>query len=267
MYPISANEKLNLDEIAHHWAIELRHADNKLLLRILIRAWWAGEFGRRWGGRRVQALKLLFKYDQDCLAFAIPHHPKPKMKEELPDGGVEVLRVIRVPLPSDDPSAWTETNCADAFEVLAQRWTLGVMNDMDNTLSFVRISEATFTRWVRARRYHRPKFWAERTSPAPSAPGGGVSGTPPLPLVAMDASEAEPAPPSNPRRKAVTSRRQKKAPVRERVILEMQRHLNDGTTARQQLRDEKEEALADIYRCSRETARKAREEVLKKLES
>jgi hypothetical protein len=123
MYPISASKTLRLWEIADHWAGELPPPNRyRQVLGELIKAWWCGEFGPKEAARRLAALKQLYKDNQDVISFVAPGHAEPETKRELPDGGVKVLRLCRVPLPNHDPNSWTQINCAEAFEVLSEKW-------------------------------------------------------------------------------------------------------------------------------------------------
>jgi hypothetical protein len=197
------------------------------LLQLLERSWWNGEFGPKEAERRLGSLKWLYKHQQEVITFLIPGHAVPEAIVELPDGGAIVSLHHRVPLPNDDPSSWTLKNCADAFAVI------------EVGFSSLKITEAVFTAWIRARGFERPKFWAE--------------GTPPI-----IAAKASPG--------STKKRRGRKPTVRTAVAIQMQEDIDDGTTTIEKLAGEKEESLERAYGCSRDTARKARDLVLSKFQ-
>jgi hypothetical protein len=257
MYPISASKELRLHEIANHCAIEIQQHNPDSLLEVLIKAWWGGEFGDAEAERRLPALRELYEHNQDAILFVVQGCEEPEHKRELPDGGVEIFRFYRVPLPSDDPSCWTQANCAEAFSVLTENWILGIVGSNDKSLSFIKLSERTFTDWARARGYDRPKFWAAGAVAGPSA-GVGETETPGEALVRPSFSIH----PAEVQTAAPQKRSRKRSRVLDRVILEMRRRIDEGATSLQGLYDEKEERLADSYGCSRGTARKARDQVL-----
>jgi hypothetical protein len=126
MYPISAGEKLSLLDISDHWAGEIQPRRSCCqLFEILVKAWWRGEFGPSEAARRPTFLRLLHKYYHDRIAFAVPGREEPEMTRDLPDGGVEIVRFGRVPLPNNNPSLWNEVNCGGAFDAVAEVWRPG----------------------------------------------------------------------------------------------------------------------------------------------
>jgi hypothetical protein len=125
LYPIQASRSLTLLEIVDHWSREIKPArSRKELLDFLSQAWWRGEIDLAVGLRRVQLLRVLYKNYQNKIAFVVPGKAEPKSFKKLPDGGVEIFRFWRVPLPSAEPDSWDDVNCKDAFDAVAQAWSM-----------------------------------------------------------------------------------------------------------------------------------------------
>jgi hypothetical protein len=235
MYPISADQNLGLREIADHWAGELGQPNrDDQLLQNLIRAWWAGEFGPVEAERRLPALKLLYKYHRNDMTFLISGDVEPETTRELPDGGAVVNISYMVRLPNEDPSSWTQENCALALKELADRWVLRLIPDATDNLALIKISEAEFTGYLRARSYNRPKFWAEGKNP-----GDSVLAT---------------VSPTN----SAHKRRGRPPDVFNRVVEETRENISENRTTPDGLWGTVEKILALEYRCSRDTVRKAR---------
>ena len=231
MYPISAEKRLSFLEIADHWAGELGQPNRyNRLVQDLIRGWWSGQFGLVEAERRLAMLKWLYKHHRNDISFLIPGCVEPEATQELPDGGVLVAISYRVPLPNEDPSLWTQANCAQAFKELADSWALCLIPDASNNLAFLKVSEADFSSWVRAHGYSRPMFWAEGTRPRQASMVKVLS---------------------------TTKSRGRKPKLLDRVTHQMQKDIGDGTTTLEKLKDEKQESLANKYGCGRETAQKA----------
>jgi hypothetical protein len=249
MYPISASEKLSLYDIAEHWAGEIHPRSSfSKLFDVMVKAWWRGEFGPIEAARRPAILAHLYKYYQGDIAFVVPGWEEPEMTRDLPDGGVEILRFWRVPLPNDNSTSWNEVNCRDAFEAVAEAWQsrkfLNTFLNMEVGIGAgVKLCEELFTSWVRSRGYHRPLFWAEGT--LSSSSGEKTSQKSNGPFI------------SKPR-----GRRPKVLP---RVIEAMRGNIAAGIITIDALRTEKEVILEASYRCSRDTARKARNAVISEI--
>jgi hypothetical protein len=235
MYPIGAEKRLSFLEIADHWAGELRQPNRyNQLLQNLIRGWWSGQFGLVEVERRLAMLKWLYKHHRNDISFLIPGRVEPEATQELPDGGVVVDISYRVPLANDDPTSWTQANCAQAFKELADGWALRLIPDATDVLALLKISEADFTAYVGAQGYNRPKFWA-----------AGASG-----LTAVSSAQID----------RVHKRRGRPPIVFNRVVKEMLAAISENRATQEGLWEEKEETLASEYRCSRDTVRKARAE-------
>jgi hypothetical protein len=241
MYPISASEKLSLYDIAEHWAGEIHPRSSfSKLFDVMVKAWWRGEFGPIEAARRPAILAHLYKYYQGDIAFVVPGWEEPKMTRDLPDGGVEILRFWRVPLPNDNSTSWNEVNCRDAFEAVAETWESGEFPLLEPSLRGIELSESTFRSWIRAKGYHRPLFWAEGTAVHPSGEKTSQKNNGPV----------------------ISKPRGRRPKVLPRVIEAMRRDIAAKINTIEDLRNEKEESLAYSYGCSRDTARKARNELL-----
>ena len=237
MYPISAEKRLSFLEIADHWAGELGQPNRyNQLLEDLIRGWWSGQFGSVEVERRLAMLKWLYKHHRNDISFLNLDHVEREATQELPDGGVVVDISYRVPLPNEDPSLWTQANCAQAFKGLADRWTLRLIPDATDVLALFKISEADFTAYVRVRGYNRPKFWADEKNRSDSA------------LTTVSSAQTD----------RVHQARGKPPVVFNRVVKEMRAAISENRTTQEGLWEPKEETLASEYGCSRDTVRKAR---------
>jgi hypothetical protein len=276
MYPICADQKLGLCEIADHWAGELGQPNRyRQLLQNLIKSWWAGEFGPIEAQRRLPMLKLLYKYHRKDMTFLIPGDVEPETSRELPDGGAVVDISYRICLPDQDPNAWTQENCAGAFKELADRWTLHLIPQATDGLALLKISGAEFTAYVRARGYYRPKFWAEGKNPCDSV----LTAVPPTVALndvrvgdpgaqqgalSQDLVEAGPSDRASPiplRQPSAPKRRGKPPTVFDRVVAEMRKKILENRTTPDGLWETKEMTSALDYGCSRDTVRRARTKV------
>ena len=240
MYPISAEKRLSLLGVADHWAGEIGQPSRyHQVLQNLIRASWGGEFGPIEAERRVPALKWLYQHHRNDISFLIPGQDVPDEMRKLRHGGVKVDISYRVPVPNTDPSSWTQANCAQAFKVLANEWSLHLIPEASNNLAFLKVSEADFSSWVRAQGYSRPKFWAQGKNPGDSV------------LTAVSSAQSD----------RVHKKRGPQPLVFNRVVKEMRAAISENRTTQDGLWEEREKTLESVYGCSRDTARKARAEV------
>jgi hypothetical protein len=156
---------------------------------------------------------------------------------------VEVDTSYKIPLPCEDPNSWAQENCSEAFKELSRSWALHLIPDATNLLMLSKISETDFSGWVRARSYHRPKFWAEGKTRGDSV------------LTAVSPSDS------------AHKRRGRPAVVFRRVVAEMLENISQDKTAPDGLWGTTEKVLADKYRCSRDTVRKARAQAAPRVEN
>lgn len=121
MFPIPSGRKLSFFEICKYWSREIKPSASSQELRItLSKAWWRGELAAANGPNRVDLLRALYSTCADFLAFIIPDETEPPETEPLDDSLVDVR--ARVPLPSPDYDTWTEADCVEAFEAIADAW-------------------------------------------------------------------------------------------------------------------------------------------------
>ena len=167
MFPVPADQKLSLFDIADYWAKEIAPRCTPVeLLIFLARAWWRGELVADNGPTRLNVLRSLYACFSDRIAFYVAGTSEKPGVRELPDGGVEIW-LWRVPLPNLVPESWTDSNCAGAFEALAAAWDSD-LNDLAAPLfGGAEFSETVFTRWITGR-YRRPVFWASATEHGPA---------------------------------------------------------------------------------------------------
>jgi len=161
MYPIPAEQNLSLLDIAKHWSREITPRVEPLeVLDGLIKAWWRGELKPANGPSRADMLRVLYKNHQDQIAFVAPGLDEPPSTKELPDGGVVVFRLWRVPLPNTKPKSWDDTNCADAFKAVAEAWRCDRFEIVMPSVSWIELTAAEFTRWVNKNDFRSATFWA-----------------------------------------------------------------------------------------------------------
>jgi hypothetical protein len=160
VYPIPAKIRLTLCDIANHWSGEIKpHMDTSEVLNGLAKAWWRGELTATNGPSRPKMLWALYKDYQDRIAFVVPGLQEPAIFEVLPDGGVRVLRLWTVPLPNFQPDSWDDTNCAEAFEAVAEAWRYERFELVAISVCFIELTVAEFRSWIVDSPYPTPTFW------------------------------------------------------------------------------------------------------------
>jgi hypothetical protein len=171
MFPIPADEKLSLFDIADYWAKEVTPRCTPIeLLILLAKAWWRGDLLADNGPTRVKVLRALYTSFPDRIAFYVAGAAENPGVRELPDGSAEIW-LWCFPLPNLSPESWTDTNCIGAFEALAAAWDSD-LNDLAAPLfgAGVKLSETEFTRWIIDHHpWPTPAFWASgRASSSPA---------------------------------------------------------------------------------------------------
>jgi hypothetical protein len=160
LYPIPAEQKLFLYEIADHWSREIKPRRERWeVLDGLVKAWWRGELKAANGPSRPEMLRLLYENYQDQIAFVVPGFEEPTKWEVLPDGGVEVFRLWSVPLPNTQPESWDDTNCAEAFEAVAEAWDCERFQILSMSVHWVQLTVAELLNWIADTPYPTPTFW------------------------------------------------------------------------------------------------------------
>jgi hypothetical protein len=160
LYPIPAKKNLDLSEIADHWSreIEPRRSSREMLID-LGRAWWRGEFKSHGEITPLRVLNALFEESSSQLTFWVQGEDPPQTVWEHPDGSAEFLMRPVIPVPSSDPETWTDEQCVEAYEAIAQDWGHGDFDLVAPVVSGLMLTEAAFAQWIEANSYHRPKFW------------------------------------------------------------------------------------------------------------
>jgi hypothetical protein len=170
MYPIPANQKLKLLDIANHWSREITPpVTPREVLEGLIKAWWRGELATASGQSRADMLRVLYAKYQDRIAFIVPGLPDPASTRELPDGGVVVFRLWQVPLPNAEPKSWDDANCAEAFEAVAEAWDSDRFEIVVPSVAWIELTVMEFTKWTEANDYPLPTFWRSATNNSESS--------------------------------------------------------------------------------------------------
>jgi hypothetical protein len=236
MFPIS-DATLPLPKIADYWSREIRpHASSRELLIQLESAWWRGEIVAAAGASRLALIRHLYESSGDFV-FVVPNEPDPRQTER-PDGEVEVDLRSLVRVPSTEPASWNDGDCALAYRDLAAATSpLSDLPEFAATFAGICLSHPEFIRWLERRRFNRPKFW--------------------VPIESRD------DPPQRGASSNLPRRRRGPSPVkRESVVRAMLNEIEQGTLKTADLSEMLEKQLKEKYGVSRDTARKARNEVL-----
>jgi hypothetical protein len=160
VYPISAKEALFLWDIADHWSGEITPRMKPFkVLDGLVKAWWRGELTAVNGPSRLEMLRVLYKKYRDQIAFVIPESEEPTQWEVLPDGDVRGFLRCSVPLPNFQPESWDDTNCAEAFEAVAEAWDCKNFSDVAISVHWIQLTVAEFIKWIEGTSYPTPTFW------------------------------------------------------------------------------------------------------------
>lgn len=163
MFPIPFEQALRFIEIADYWSREKPSASARELRDTISKAWWRGELVAANGPSRVHVLKTIYSKCADHIAFAIPGAPEPQCSRLLDDGGVEVYRLVTVPLPNARPDTWIDANCGEAFNAIAEAWHEKAFDLLALEVPFIVLTRSEFIQWIDKYKYERPTFWG-RTS-------------------------------------------------------------------------------------------------------
>jgi len=248
----SPEKSLALFQIADDWSREIQPArSSDELLNELVTAWWRGELQAASGPTRLKVLSALFKTSRSEIPFWVDGEDAPQTSWELPDGGVEVLIIPVLPVPSSDPEAWTDEACAVAYEALAEHWRDSSFNLVSPLVTGgISVFEPSFTQWIAACGHTPPEFWRRQQphsiNPAPVPAPASV------PAVGSDVS----TPPKLPPRK-----RGPFPATLVRVKNGMYDEVRSGTINIEQLMSLKEVSLAAQYGVSRDTIRRAKKAI------
>jgi hypothetical protein len=177
MYP-GVGEQLELGHLAAYWADELaresseqrqRHEDD--IRNSLECAWWLGELPGDDDVARLKYLKVLFARCGDEIQFVCRGRPVTPQTQPTSDGGLVLVRRIRVTVPNQRPATWTVAACGQAFSELAGNWFfMGKLGDVEATQAYnlveplvraVVLSRDDVLRWAKKQQFSFPGFWAE----------------------------------------------------------------------------------------------------------
>jgi len=162
MWPIR-EARLSLSKIADYWSREISPpASQRDLIAELIKAYWRGELQLTGITGRLRLLRSLHEGFRDQIAFAVQDCPEPEQFESLPDGGGQLIRPVRVPIPPGDSSTWSEGDCADAFEALAQEWEWMPDDILERALpgfAGAELAREQFIGWIGPKGFPAPRFW------------------------------------------------------------------------------------------------------------
>jgi hypothetical protein len=160
MFPIPSGRKLSFIEIAKYWSGEITPSVSPKELRDTIsKAWWRGELVAENGPSRLNLLRALYLNCADFIAFAIPGMEEPEQWRSLDGGALEFVRPVRVPLPNADPETWTDANCAEAFESIAEAWDEENFRLIAPIVAGIVLTQDEFNQWINEHEYRRPAFW------------------------------------------------------------------------------------------------------------
>jgi hypothetical protein len=160
MFPIPSEQMLSFKDIADYWSGEIKPYRSQQQLRDhLSKAWWRGDLAAANGPSRVHLLRGLFAKCSDDIIFALPGVPEPPRSKPLEDGGMVVFFHPRVPLPNAQPDTWTDTNCAEAFNAIAEAWDEKLFGHLAFEVPFIVLTVGEFIRWLDKCGSDRPTFW------------------------------------------------------------------------------------------------------------
>ncbi len=242
-----ADQYLTLLQIADDWSREIQPPRSKHeLTNELGKAFWRGEFQASTGPTRLKVLQSCFSRRQSELLFWVQGECEPQTVWEQDDESAVVDLTPVLPVPSSTPDSWTDRECRAAYEVIAEYWGNPDFNIMEPFVTLgVFLSEPDFTKWASEAGHTRPDFWVR---------------TP------LDVVCAEPEPPKDvsqaPQRNVGMRKRGPKPKVLNRVKDAMRADIRSGKFTIEALTSFTEVSLESEYSASRDTARRARNEVL-----
>lgn len=160
MFPIPSGRTLSFIEIGKYWSRDRSSfASSEELQITLSKAWWRGELVAENGPSRLNLLRALYSTCADFIAFAIPDVEEPQQWRSLADGTIELIRPVRVPIPNAHPDTWTDLDCAEAFEAIANAWEEELFDLIAPIVMGVVLTQGEFNQWINESKYRRPNFW------------------------------------------------------------------------------------------------------------
>jgi hypothetical protein len=165
--------------------------------------------------------------------------------------------------PPGDPASWSDHDLESIYATIAKYWGAPpaeiVCAVNENPIHDVVLTRTEFFQWISARGYALPTFWGPWTSEDGDARSSGIAASPALPeLTTSDAL-------APPRGSAISEIRRGPRPWKRTDVMDRMRvALESGKLTRKQLQEMPEKTMEAEYGVSRDTARKARNEVLGK---
>lgn len=143
-------------------------ASSDELFLALLEAWWRGELIAN-GPERRDILKAIYVSKPPFVAFGHPEAPEPHIFEST-DGTVEVQYLV--PLPNLQPETWDDDNCVLAYRAVAEVWKSrpDIFGLIYVSVRALELTEKEFAKWVAARKWARPSFWAVSEGLGTSSP-------------------------------------------------------------------------------------------------
>jgi hypothetical protein len=241
-----SRDRLSIGDITDYWSREIQPPTLREELQdFLEAAWWRGELKTDGPLTPLALLKSMVRSaregDSTSLVFVTAILPK---GVELADGSLQLdVNDLRphIIVPSDDLQTWTEASCTPAFQALAQRPSRKYYPDRTFQFLMMEIDRHQFVRLLTAHGLDLPKFWRLSISkPRETQKEEGES-----PGVGSEVRRRGPRP--------------KKL---EQTKEAMRRDLRENGLTPASLREMREKGLKERYSVSRDTARKARAEIL-----
>ena len=260
MLPI-CRDKLPIERITRRWSQEIQPPTSpEELLDFLEGAWWRGELKTEGPLTPLALLKTMYTSAREghltTLVFITKTDEATPHGIELADNSLQFdvndLMKPRILVPSNDPETWTEASCAAAFEVLSRTPSRKYYRDRTIQFLMMEIDRHQFVRLLAAYGFDLPNFWR-----------------PPLPRPAELQKRVDISISSKP------SKEDRYSPLRpdirkrgpqprkfEQTKEVMRRDIREGLLTVPTLDAMLEKELKQRYGVSRDTARKARAEIL-----
>jgi hypothetical protein len=250
-------DRLSIADITDYWSREIQPFTlPEQLVDVLEAAWWRREVKTDGPLTPLALLKSMFKSAHEGYLTSLVFVTKDDAEGvELPGGGllVDPSRPT-IPVPSDAPETWSEASCDPAFNALAKLPSRKHYRDRTIQFLMMEIHHEQFVNFLRAYSLDVPKFWRasiqgslELQEKGPSSRDGRSS----------NKQEAQPSP---------TVRRPGRKPIKfNQTKQEMMRDIQEGRLSMAFLKAMLEKELAQRYRVSRDTVRRARDVVLSEI--
>jgi hypothetical protein len=163
VFPVPSSQPLSFPKIADYWSREMKPPTSRdELFDFLVKAWWRGDLLAS-GAERVDVLKAIHNNPPSWITFEDDQQIR-----ELPNGVVEVRRFV--PLPKSNPDSWTDDDCTEAFQVIAEIWDSSDFELFVPVVWGLQLREDEYTRWVKSCTHQRGSFWTKGKKEKGSSP-------------------------------------------------------------------------------------------------